>query len=78
VILEQHPGGWRCRSAGTASSGALGSMARAHGLLLLDERSTGLKAGDPGRVQVLDWEFLDRVDAGFPGERAMRHGDSGR
>jgi molybdopterin biosynthesis enzyme len=66
VVLEEGPLGWRCRAAGNQSSGALGSLARAHGLLLLDERSSGLKAGDSGRVQVLDWGFLDRSSPGFP------------
>jgi molybdopterin molybdotransferase len=66
VILEEGPDGWTCRAAGSQSSGVLGAFARAHGLLLLAPESTGLRAGDRGRVQVLDWSFLDRADAGLP------------
>jgi molybdopterin molybdotransferase len=66
VTLEVSAEGLRCRPAGTQSSGALGSMARAHGLLMLDASSSGLKAGERGRVQVIDWGFAASLTPGFP------------
>jgi molybdopterin molybdotransferase len=66
VTLAQHPDGvLRCAPTGTQSSGALGSMARAHGLLLVAATRPGVAAGDRVRVQLLDPSFLDRSDPGY-------------
>lgn len=43
----------------TQSSGAVGSMVHADGLLPLSASAGDLAAGDPVRVQVLRWGFLD-------------------
>jgi len=51
-------GSWLATRTGTQSSGALSSMAHAHGLLLLRGDSTGVEPGSRVRVMVLDWSFL--------------------
>jgi len=54
VQLTQDDAGYLASSTGTQSSGALLSMARADGLLVMPADSTGLAAGDKVTVQLLD------------------------
>jgi molybdopterin molybdotransferase len=66
VILERDSGGAvLARRTGSQSSGVLSSMSMAHGLLLLERDSAGLRAGEPARVMVLDWSFLHGEDASY-------------
>lgn len=66
VVLERAPaGGLIARRTGSQSSGVLSSMSRAHALLLLHKESTGVAAGEPVRVMVLDWSFLHGTDHGY-------------
>jgi molybdopterin molybdotransferase len=54
VQLSNDEAGYLASSTGTQSSGALLSMARADGLLVMPADSTGLAAGDKVTVQLLD------------------------
>jgi len=54
VQLTQDDAGYLASSTGTQSSGALLSMARADGLLVMPADSTGMAAGDKVTVQLLD------------------------
>ncbi len=66
VVLQHQPdGGVLARRTGNQSSGVLTSMARAHGLLLLALESTGVQKGQPVRVMVLDWSFLNGTEPGY-------------
>ena len=53
VLTRGDDGGLIASLAGSQSSGALRSMTRAHGLLVLPEELDKVTAGDPGVVQVL-------------------------
>ena len=55
LLIERDGAGFTCRPTGNQSSGVLTSMARAHGLAIVDG---GVKSGDPVTVQVLDAGFL--------------------
>ena len=54
VQLSSDEAGYLASSTGTQSSGALLSMARADGLLVMPADSTGMAAGDKVTVQLLD------------------------
>jgi len=58
-------GRWVASSTGLQSSGAIVSMARAHGLLCIAADERGPRAGERCRVQLLDPSFLDGVDADY-------------
>lgn len=59
VILERDATGRIvARRTGSQSSGVLSSMAMAQGLLLMNREATGVVEGQPVRVMVLDWSFL--------------------
>lgn len=59
VRLASKDGRFVATSAGNPSSGAMLSMSRAHGFALFPDTSTGAKAGDTVRVQVIDASFMD-------------------
>jgi len=62
VQLTQDAGGYIANSTGTQSSGALMSMARADGLLVVPFDSTGLLEGELVTVQLLDGTvFQDEI-----------------
>ena len=62
VQLTHDAGGYIANSAGTQSSGALISMARADGLLVIPSDSTGLLEGEQVTVQLLDGTvFQDEI-----------------
>ena len=64
VLLSREGDGYVATSTGNQSSGALLSMARADGLLVVSSDSTGLAAGETVSVQLLDGAaFQDQ--AGF-------------
>jgi len=63
VRMSVEEGVWVARSTGTQSSGALQSMARAHGLMSLPAGVVSPQAGDAVRVQLLDPGFLDGATA---------------
>lgn len=65
VTLRREGGQVIASSTGTQSSGALSSMARAHGLLLLGAEQGGCAPGDAVRVQLLDSGFLAGDTPGF-------------
>jgi molybdopterin molybdotransferase len=54
VQLSSDEAGYLASSTGTQSSGALLSMARADGLLVMPADSTGMATGDKVTVQLLD------------------------
>jgi len=62
VVIERDGGGFACRPTGSQSSGVLTSMARAHGLAIVDGTA---QKGSPLTVQVLDTGFLDGDSPGF-------------
>ena len=68
VRLAVMDGRWVATSTGTQSSGALQSMARAHGLMSLPEDAEAPRAGAAVRVQLLDAGFLDGVSAALAPE----------
>lgn len=59
ILSVGDDGAWQAASTGNQSSGILTSMARGHGLVLIDADNRGPDAGDPVRVQLLDPSFLD-------------------
>ena len=62
VQLTQEAGGYIANSTGTQSSGAMISMARADGLLVVPSDSTGLLEGEQVTVQLLDGTvFQDEI-----------------
>ncbi len=62
VQLTHDAAGYIANSTGTQSSGALMSMARADGLLVVPSDSTGLAAGEQVTVQLLDGTvFQDEI-----------------
>lgn len=65
VRLEAGPDGPVAHSAGNQSSGALSTVARAHGLLLLGPDDPAPRAGDAVRVQLLSTRFLDGAEPGY-------------
>ena len=66
VMLSRGADGrWEARSTGLQSSGAVVSMARAHGLLCIAPDATGPRVGEPCRVQLLDPSFLDGATASY-------------
>lgn len=67
VRLTVGPEGWIAHEAGNPSSGALSTLARAHGLLLLAPDEPAPRAGDPVRVQLLSSRFLDAAEPGYGG-----------
>jgi len=64
VALAWEEGGLVARSTGTQSSGAVVSMARADGLLIVPHDQQAPLAGALVRVQLLHSRFLHRADAG--------------
>ncbi len=58
VELQAGPTGWVATATGTQSSGALSSMVRAHGLLLVGIDRPAPSAGDRVRVQLFGSGFL--------------------
>lgn len=65
VVLERTPAGWRAHSTGLQSSGAIPSMARAHGLLLVGAEVDAPRAGDAVRVQLLEPGELSGAEPDF-------------
>jgi len=65
VRLSVADGSWVAHSTGTQSSGALQSMARAHGLMSIAPEAASPRERDPVRVQLLDPGFLAGATAGF-------------
>jgi molybdopterin molybdotransferase len=66
VQLERDAQGrFVARRTGSQSSGVLSSMSLAQGLLLMDRASTGVQEGDPVRVMVLDWSFLQGEEPAY-------------
>jgi molybdopterin molybdotransferase len=65
VVLEQTDAGLVCRSTGTQSSGALSSMAAAHGLALLAPDVEAVEAGGIIRVQLIERSFMDGASASY-------------
>jgi molybdopterin molybdotransferase len=56
IVYRSEDGkGYRARPSGGQGSGVLTTMARANGLAICPEESTGLKAGDTATVMLLDW-----------------------
>jgi molybdopterin molybdotransferase len=55
VVIEKRKGKYFAKRSGPKGSGILKSMSGANGLLVLPEQSTGIKAGQTGQVQMLDW-----------------------
>jgi len=68
VTLSRGERGWVANSTGLQSSGAVVSMARAHGLLCIGADARGPREGERCRVQLLDPSFLDgdAPDYGWP------------
>jgi molybdopterin molybdotransferase len=66
VALRPSPEGWVAERTGLQSSGAVVSMALAHGLLLLGPEEEAPTAGDRVRVQLIEPQGLGRADAGHP------------
>jgi molybdopterin molybdotransferase len=65
VVLSRDAGGYVATPTGTQSSGVLLSMARADGLMVVPADSTGIAAGEPVVVQLLDGTaFQDEVGFG--------------
>ena len=61
VVLDRDVAGtYIARSTGTQSSGVLLSMAMADGLLVVPASSSGLSAGEPATVQLLDGSFYQQ------------------
>lgn len=65
VRLEHGPDGIVAHSAGNQSSGALSTMARAHGFLLLGPDAPSPRAGQTVRVQLFSTRFLDGTEPGY-------------
>lgn len=53
------------RTTGAQGSGRSSSMALSHGFALLAADGTGADPGSTVAVQVFDWSFTDRADAGY-------------
>ena len=65
VTVVWREGAFRARSAGSQSSGVLAAMARATGLALFGPASSGVRAGEPLRVQLLEALDAERADYGW-------------
>jgi len=65
VTLERRGDRFAARSTGNQSSGVLGSMARANGLLIFPAAAEYLAAGSEAEVQVLDPDVLAAPDSGL-------------
>jgi molybdopterin molybdotransferase len=59
VTLHKDAGGIVARSTGSQSSGVLGSMVHAHGLMLLGVEAPPPRRGEVVRVQIIDAHFLN-------------------
>ena len=66
VELTMRDGVLCASRAGNQSSGAVSSMARAHGLLLIPPEEPGFLRGDSGRVQLIETGFFASESPEYP------------
>ncbi len=60
VVVERTNEGYAARPTGTQSSGALSSMVKANGLLVLSPERAQLDVGELGEVEILSLDFWQR------------------